>query len=76
MDGIIRKEKLFGYSFLKQHFRTSTRKLKPGHKWVLQIKYGSKHAFIVITKWIEDSSQRVRSGHHKARTEKNISEQN
>jgi hypothetical protein len=35
---------------LKQHFKTSVRKLKLGHKWVFQIDNDSKHTSKVVAK--------------------------
>ena len=44
---------------LKQHLKTSVRKLKPGHKWVFQMNNDPKHTFKVVAKWLKDNKVKV-----------------
>jgi hypothetical protein len=50
--GIMRKENYF--DILKQHLKTSVRKLKLGHKWVFQMDNDPKHTSKVVAKWLKD----------------------
>ena len=47
-DGIMREENDVG--ILKQHLKTSVRKLKLGHKWVFQMDNDPKHTSKVVSK--------------------------
>lgn len=49
-DGIMNKDHYV--DILTEHLKTSTRKLKLGHKWVLQMENDHKHASKVVTKWL------------------------
>ncbi|CDQ97967.1 unnamed protein product [Oncorhynchus mykiss] len=40
---------------LKQHLKTSVRKLKLCHKWVFQMDNDPKHNSKVVTKWLKDN---------------------
>jgi hypothetical protein len=55
---------------LKQHLKTSVRKLKLGHKWVFQMDNDPKHTSKVLANWLKDNNNKSRywSGHHKALT--------
>ena len=66
IDGFMRKENYV--DILKQHLKTSVRKLKLGHKWVFQMDNDSKHTYKVVAKWFRDNKVKVKSGHHKALT--------
>ena len=44
---------------LKQHLKTSVRKLKVGHKWVFQMDTDPKHTSKVVEKWLEDNRIKV-----------------
>ena len=44
---------------LKQHLKTSVRKLKLGRKWVLQMDIDPKHTSKVVTKWLKDNKYKV-----------------
>uniref|UniRef100_A0AAZ3Q250 Tc1-like transposase DDE domain-containing protein n=1 Tax=Oncorhynchus tshawytscha TaxID=74940 RepID=A0AAZ3Q250_ONCTS len=44
---------------LKQHLKTSVRKLKLGRKWVFQIDNDPKHASKVVAKWLKDNKVKV-----------------
>ena len=48
IDVIMRKEHYV--DILKQHLKTSVRKLKLGHKWVFQIDNDPKHTSKVVAK--------------------------
>jgi hypothetical protein len=48
IDGIIREENDVG--ILKQHLKTSVRKLKLGRKWVFQMDNDLKHNYKVVAK--------------------------
>ena len=50
---------------LKQHLKTSVRKLKLGCKWVFQMDNDPKHAFKVVAKWLKDNKVKVLESHHK-----------
>ena len=45
IDGFMRRE--YYVDILKQHLKTSVRKLKLGHKWVFQMDNDPKHAYKV-----------------------------
>ena len=44
---------------LKQHFKSSVRKLKLGRKWVFQMDNDPKHTSKVVTKWLKDNKVMV-----------------
>ena len=44
---------------LKQHLKTSVRKLKLGRKWVFQMDNDPKHTSKVVAKWLKDSTFKV-----------------
>ena len=44
---------------LKQHLKTSVKKLKLGHKWVFQRDNDSKHTSKVVAKWLKDNKVKV-----------------
>ena len=44
---------------LKQHLKTSVRKLKLGRKWVLKMDNGPKHISKVVAKWLKDNKVKV-----------------
>ncbi|CDQ71431.1 unnamed protein product [Oncorhynchus mykiss] len=64
IDGIMRMDNYV--DILKQHLKTSVRKLKLGRKWVLQMDNDPKHTSKVVTKWLKENKVKVWSGHHKA----------
>ena len=53
MDGIMRKGNYV--DILKQHLKTSVRKLKLGRKWVFQMDNDPKHTAKVVAKWLKDN---------------------
>ena len=57
IDGIMRRE--YYVDILKQHLKTSVRKLKLGRKWVLQMDNDPKHASKVVAKWFKDNKVNV-----------------
>ena len=57
IDGIMRKENYV--DILKQHLKTSVRKLKLGHKWVFQMVNDPKHSSKVGAKWLKDNKVTV-----------------
>ena len=57
IDGIMRKES--NVDILKQHLKTSVRKLKLGHKWVFQMDNNPKHTSKVVAKWLKDNKVKV-----------------
>ena len=57
IDGIMRKENYV--DILKQHLKTSVRKLKLGRKWVFQMDNDPKHASKVVAKWLKDNKVKV-----------------
>ena len=57
VDGIMRN-KLY-VDILKQHLKTSVRKLKLGHKWVFQMDNYPKHTSKVVEKWPKDNNVNV-----------------
>uniref|UniRef100_A0AAZ3P2E4 Tc1-like transposase DDE domain-containing protein n=1 Tax=Oncorhynchus tshawytscha TaxID=74940 RepID=A0AAZ3P2E4_ONCTS len=44
---------------LKQHLKTSVRKLKLGCKWVFQMDNDPKHTSKVVAKWLKDNNVKV-----------------
>uniref|UniRef100_A0AAZ3QD21 Tc1-like transposase DDE domain-containing protein n=1 Tax=Oncorhynchus tshawytscha TaxID=74940 RepID=A0AAZ3QD21_ONCTS len=44
---------------LRQHLKTSVRKLKLGCKWVFQIDNDPKHTSTVVAKWLKDNKVKV-----------------
>uniref|UniRef100_A0AAZ3RMA8 Tc1-like transposase DDE domain-containing protein n=1 Tax=Oncorhynchus tshawytscha TaxID=74940 RepID=A0AAZ3RMA8_ONCTS len=44
---------------LKQHLKTSVRKLKLGHKWVFQMDNDPKHTSKVVAKRLKDNKVKV-----------------
>jgi hypothetical protein len=66
IDGIMRQETYV--DILKQHLKTSVRKLKLGRKWVFQMDNDPKHTSKVVAKWLVTTWPRYWSGHHKALT--------
>ena len=44
---------------LKQHFKTSVRKLKLGRKWVFQMDNNPNHTSKVVSKWLKDNEVKV-----------------
>uniref|UniRef100_A0AAZ3QB32 Transposase n=1 Tax=Oncorhynchus tshawytscha TaxID=74940 RepID=A0AAZ3QB32_ONCTS len=57
IDGIMRKENYV--DILKQHLKTSVRKLKLGHKWVFQMDNDPKHTSKDVAKWLKDNKVKV-----------------
>ena len=57
INGIMRKENYV--VILKQHIKTSVRKLKLGCKWVCQMDNDHKHTYIVVAKWLKDNKVKV-----------------
>uniref|UniRef100_A0AAZ3RMC9 Tc1-like transposase DDE domain-containing protein n=1 Tax=Oncorhynchus tshawytscha TaxID=74940 RepID=A0AAZ3RMC9_ONCTS len=53
VDGIMRKN--YYVDILKQHLKTSVRKLKLGRKWVFQMDNDPKHTSKVVAKWFQDN---------------------
>ncbi|CDR18384.1 unnamed protein product [Oncorhynchus mykiss] len=51
MHGTMRQEN--DVDILKQHLKTSVRKLKLGHKWVFQMDNDPKHTSKVVAKWLK-----------------------
>jgi hypothetical protein len=56
-DGIMRQENYV--DILKQHLKTSVRKLKLGCKWVFQMDNDPKHTSKVVAKWLMDNKVKV-----------------
>ena len=54
IDCIMRTENCV--DILKQHLKTSVRKLKLGRKWVFQLDNDPKHTSKVVAKWLKDST--------------------
>ena len=46
-------------AILKQHLKTSVRKLKLGRKWVFQMDNDPKHTSKVVAKWLKDNKVKV-----------------
>ena len=44
---------------LKQHLKTSVRKVKLGHKWGFQMDNDPKHTSKVVAKWLKDNKVKV-----------------
>ena len=57
IDGNMIKENYV--DILKQHLKTSVRKLKLGRKWVFQMDNDPKHASKVVSKWLMDNKVKV-----------------
>ena len=57
IDGIMRQENYV--DILKQHLKTSVRKLKLGRKWVFQMDNDPKHTSKVVAKWLKDNKVKV-----------------
>ena len=57
IDGIMRKQNYV--HILKQHLKTSVRKLKLGRKWVFQMDNDPKHTSEVVAKWFKDNKVKV-----------------
>ena len=57
LDGIMRDEN--SVDILKQHLKTSVRKLKLGLKWVFQMDNDPKHTSKVVAKWLKDNKVKV-----------------
>jgi tRNA A37 threonylcarbamoyladenosine biosynthesis protein TsaE len=57
IDGIMRHENYV--AILKQHIKTSVRKLKFGHKWVFQMDSDHKHTSKVVAKWLKNKKVKV-----------------
>ena len=57
IHGIMRKENYV--DVLKQHLKTSVRKLKLGRKWVFQMDNDTKHTSKVVAKWLMDNKVKV-----------------
>ena len=57
IDGITREEN--DVDILKQHLKTSVRKLKLGRKCVFQMDNDPKHTSKVVTNWLKDNKFKV-----------------
>jgi transposase len=57
IDGIMRMENYV--DTLKQHLKTSVRKLKLGRKWVFQMDNDPKHTSKVVAKCLKDNKVKV-----------------
>uniref|UniRef100_A0AAZ3S1R9 Transposase n=1 Tax=Oncorhynchus tshawytscha TaxID=74940 RepID=A0AAZ3S1R9_ONCTS len=57
IDGIMREENYV--DILKQHLKTSVRKLKLGRKWVFQMDNVPKHTSKVVAKWLKENKVNV-----------------
>ena len=57
IDGFMRQENYV--DILKQHLKTSVRKLKLGRKWVFQMDNDPKHTYKVVAKWLKDNKVKV-----------------
>ena len=57
IDGWMRKEN--SVDILKQHLKTSVKKLKLGRKWVFQMDNDPKHTSKVVAKWVKDNKVKV-----------------
>ena len=57
IDGIMRQEHYV--AILKQHLKTSVRKLKLGRKWVFQMDNDPKHTSKVVAKWLKDNEVKL-----------------
>ena len=56
-NGIMRQDNYVDK--LKQHLKTSVRKLKLGLKWVFQMDNDPKHTSKVVAKWLKDNQVKV-----------------
>ena len=56
IDGIMRKYNVY---IMKQHLKTSVRKLKIGRKRVFQMDNDPNHTSKVVTKWLKDNKVKV-----------------
>uniref|UniRef100_A0AAZ3SWQ8 Tc1-like transposase DDE domain-containing protein n=1 Tax=Oncorhynchus tshawytscha TaxID=74940 RepID=A0AAZ3SWQ8_ONCTS len=57
IEGIMRMEKYV--NIMKQHLKTSVRKLKLGHKWVFQMDNDPKHTSKVVAKLLKDNKVKI-----------------
>ena len=57
IDDIMREE--YCVDILKQHLKTSVRKLKLGRKWVFQMDNDLKQTSKVVAKWLKDNEVKV-----------------
>ena len=57
IDGIMKQDNYV--DILKQHLKTSVRKLKLGRKWVFQMDNGPKHTSKVVAKLLKDNKVKV-----------------
>ena len=57
IDSFMRKNNYV--EILKQHLKTSVRKLKLGRKWVFQMHNDPKHNSKVVAKWLKDKKVKV-----------------
>ena len=57
IDGITREDNYV--DILKQHLKTSVRKLKLCRKWVYQMDNDPKHTSKVVAKWLKDNKVKV-----------------
>ena len=57
IDGTMREKN--DVYILKQHLKTSVRKLKLGRKWVFQMDNDPKHTSKVVAKWLKDNKVKV-----------------
>ena len=57
INGIMRQDNYV--DILKQHLKTSVRKLKLGRKWVFQMDNDPKHTYKVVAKWFKDNKVKV-----------------
>ena len=57
IDCIMMKED--DLDILKQHLKTSVRKLKLGRKWVFQMDNDPKHTYKVVAKWLKDNKAKI-----------------
>ena len=57
IDGIMTKGNYV--DILKQHLKTSVRKLKLGRKWVFQLDNDPKHTSKVVATWLKDNKVKV-----------------
>ena len=53
------KQKANYVDILKQHLKTSVRKLKLGRKWVFEMDNDPKHTSKVVSKWLKDNKVKV-----------------
>jgi transposase len=57
IDGVMRKKNYV--DIMKQHLKTSVRKLKLGRKWVFQMDNDPKHTSKVAEKWLKDNKVKL-----------------